>query len=191
MAFETREFPYPSLFEEAWEAVRDELHALNAQVLDLHRKAEPIEEFVALLEQGPNGWTPSWQAGASTVNRDWLTYALWYAGRLPKGAAEAFPVTAALLSGVPGCKVAAFSWMRPLTVIGPHDHPDMRDSPIRILHLGLDVVPGRSFLCVDGRFREELPGRTLMFDGSYVHFAVNASSEDRVILYAEFDVSQW
>lgn len=191
MPFETQQYAYPRLFEEHWEAIREELRALHAPVLDLHRNLGTVEAFIARLERGTNGWTPSWQAGSDQINAGWLTYALRYTGRPAKGAAQKLPVTTTLLATIPGCHVAAFSLMKPLTVIGPHDHPDLRGSSLRIMHLGVDVVPGRSFLCVNGVFCEELPGRTLMFDGTGEHFALNAGDTDRVILYAEFDVSQW
>ena len=42
-------------------------------------------------------------------------------------------------------------------------------------------------LNVAGEIRQHVTGGTIVFDGSLPHWAVNASAEERVILYLEFD----
>jgi len=168
--------------------ISEEYRSLNAPILSLHRRWDlDVADFKKqLLVQ--NGWTPSWQVAKDEPNPSWLTYALKIGDWFPPEATTKFPRTMELLRH-PACYVAGFSLFRPLSVIGPHAHGEL-DSEHLILHLGLDVEPGKSFLMVDGTFLEERNGETFIFDGSHEHFAVNASTRDRAILYLEFDTTK-
>jgi beta-hydroxylase len=119
-------------------------------------------------------------------NHDWLTYGLSYHGMLPDGMAAQMPTTSRLLSRLQGCAVAAFSRMRPRGFIAPHNHPEM-EGQLLTLHLGLEVVPRRSYLCVEGEMREQRGGGVLVFNGARDHFSINMSDADRTVLYMEFD----
>jgi beta-hydroxylase len=184
MYYDPQTFAFARAFEASWEQIRDEYRALDAPVLDGHRTAPHQSYVTRLLDH--NGWLPSWQAGTTGANPDWLTYGLSFRGVFPREAYERYPVTAGLLSRLRGFKVCAFSLMRPRTFIAPHRHPEL-GGHLLTYHLGLDVTPRRSYLCVDGVFAEQQNGRSLVFDGSCDHFALNMSDEDRVILYLEFD----
>lgn len=177
-------FPFVRELQARWRLIRQEYLELRAPVLPLHRIGA-IDTYVETLMKR-NGWTPSWQVDSAEPNLDWLTYGLSYKGMLPDGADRALPATSRLLSRLEGCEVCALSLMRPGTFIAPHTHPEM-DGRLLILHLGLDMAPGRSFLCVGQEVREERPGGVVVFNGAMRHFAVNMSRADRVLLYLEFD----
>jgi aspartyl/asparaginyl beta-hydroxylase (cupin superfamily) len=68
-------------------------------------------------------------------------------------------------------------------------HPELGRG-LLTFHLGVDVAPGKSFLFVDGIPSEEANAKSVVFDGSFEHFAVNMSSSDRTILYMEFDSTE-
>ena len=76
--------------------------------------------------------------------------------------------------------------MKPLSFIGPHSHGDVGEN-ILSYHLGLDVVPRKNYLWVNGTFEEESNGKSIIFHASHEHFAFNMSDANRVILYMEFD----
>jgi beta-hydroxylase len=118
-------------------------------------------------------------------NPDWLTYGLSYRGIQPDDAARKTPATSRLLARLRGCQVSAFSLLRAGSFIAPHTHPELAGHYLT-LHLGLDLLAERSYLCCESETREETPGGLIVFDGSRQHFAVNMSSKDRVILYMEF-----
>ncbi|MDQ2664186.1 MAG: aspartyl/asparaginyl beta-hydroxylase domain-containing protein, partial [Candidatus Eremiobacteraeota bacterium] len=145
----------------------------------------PIDEFVQKLEQHGNGWTPSWQVDSSKPNHDWLTYVLTYAGRFFSEAAVKYPVTRSLLDS-DEVRVAGFSLLKPLSVIAPHRHEELGGG-ILTQHFGIDLSPRTNFINVQGVFQEERLGESIVFDGSFEHFAFNASLTNRVLLYIEFD----
>lgn len=184
MFFDPADFPFTRLFEEQWEVIREEMRGLDDRILDIHRNG-PHEQYIAQLVNN-NGWIPGWQVGSRQPNYNWLTYGLSYAGFFPAEAPHKFPATSRLLARLTGFKVCAFLLMRPLSLIGPHTHPEL-GGDLLTYHLGLQTSPGRSFLWVDGTFAEEEDGKSIIFDGSLDHFAVNMDRYDRVILYMEFD----
>lgn len=184
-------FELSSVLEQGWSDIRREYESLDRTILEVHRNGTHAD-FIERRRQhgaGSSGWAPSWQAGSSQKNYQWLTYGLCYRGRFPAEAEQQFPLTQALLGRFPYIEVAAFSMMTPLSCIAPHTHPRL-GGKILTYHLGIEVAPRSSYLCVDGVFREEQPGKSLVFDGSAEHFAVNVGRQDRTILYLEFDQSQ-
>jgi beta-hydroxylase len=92
------------------------------------------------------------------------------------------------LSDVPGVKVAAFVRLAPDGFLGAHRHPELREEGLLQMHLTLEAADeaNYAYLNVEGEFRQHVPGEGFVFDGSLDHFALNASPEDRVILYLEF-----
>jgi beta-hydroxylase len=85
--------------------------------------------------------------------------------------------------------VAAFSLMRGPSFIAPHRHLEL-GGDLLTYHLGIVAVPRFSYLNVDGTFVEEQERKAVVFDGSCVHFALNMSNSERVLLYMEFDRSK-
>ncbi len=167
-----------------FEAVRAEYLALDVPILPIHRGwGAP---FLDRLKQFPEtGWAPYWQVGTDEPNHSWMTYTLLDEGWSPPEAPRNVPRTLELLSH-PACYYGGISRFRPLSVLGEHGHPNL-DSEHLVVHLGLEVEPGKAFLCVGGRFYEEANGNVFCFDGTIPHFAVNASTRDRAVLYLEFD----
>lgn len=178
-------FNFIQEFENNWRAIREEYLNLDNEILNFHRDSVPYEEYVDELLSN-NGWTPSWQVNSNEPNYNWLTYGLSYKGLFPQEAEQKFPVTASLLSRFNGIRMCGFSLMKPLSFIEPHSHGDVGEN-ILSYHLGLDVVPRKNYLWVNGTFEEERNGKSIIFSASHEHFALNMSDVDRVILYLEFD----
>jgi beta-hydroxylase len=177
-------FAFTAEWRAKWTQIRDELQRLDAPLLDLHRIGDPALLVDRLVKH--NGWTPSWQAGSTNPNHEWLTFALYYKGLIPADNATRLPITNGLLRRLRGCKVAAFSKMMPCSFIAPHAHPDL-DEQTLIFHLGIEVPQRKCFLFVDGEPRAEADGEAIVFDGSREHFAINMSDRPRTIIYLEFD----
>jgi len=183
MFFDPAGFAFAATLQSRWRLIRQELLELDAPLLDLHRIGDVDLHAETLLRN--NGWTRSWQVDSTEPNADWLTYGLSYGGIQPDGASRKTPATSRLLGRLRGCKVAAFSLLRAGSFIGPHAHPELAGKFLT-LHLGLDLLPGRSYLCCGSETREETQGGLIIFDSGRQHFAVNMSTRDRVILYMEF-----
>ncbi len=97
---------------------------------------------------------------------------------------EFFPHTrAALMKCVGFANSAFFSLMHP----GTHLKPHYSESNVRYtVHLGVQIPNGDCFLRVAEEKRKWNVGKTLAFDGSYLHEAWNFSDHLRVILIANF-----
>ncbi|MBQ4800948.1 aspartyl/asparaginyl beta-hydroxylase domain-containing protein [Pseudoalteromonas sp. MMG006] len=184
---------HPSLLplEQNWQKIQEEFLAIDAPILDIHRYKKSFEEVVAQVfshvkQGGEYGWLHGW--GKEGPNKDWLQYGLVVQGRAVDGVDKVCPVTMSLLSGISGIKVAAFLTLKSNTFLPGHAHPEIRGEGLLQYHLTLDSSEklNLNYLNVNGVFAQNKPGKAIVFDGSYYHFAVNASPKDRTILYIEF-----
>jgi hypothetical protein len=172
-------FPVVQHFQSHWKQIRAEYERLDPRIIDVHRNGTH-EEYIAQIVEN-NGWVPSWQVGTSEKNDGWLTYGISVAGRFTNEAPRKYPFLQSLLKDFPQVTACAFSKMKALTFIAPHEHVEL-GGPILTCHLGIDLSPGYSYLNVDGVMCEEREGGALVFDGSSTHFAINMSDRDRVVL---------
>lgn len=177
-------FDFTQEFERNWQTIRNEYYQLDRHIVNLHRNQPHQAYFKTLMYN--NAWMPSWQVNSIKPNYNWLTYALSYQGLLPSEAPEKFPSIAALLTRLSGFRVCAFSRMEKFSFIAPHKHEDLGGN-LLTYHLGIDVVPGKNYLWVDNKFEEQCNRKSIIFDGSYEHFALNMSDTKRIVLYLEFD----
>jgi len=187
MFFDPKSFDFIDAFLQNLDRIRAEYRALDAPVLNLYRNGTHQEYFEQIINN--NGWVPSWQVGSSEKNYQWLTYGLIYQGIFPNDTVQKMPCTTELLKQFPFIQVAAFSRMKPLSMIAPHCHPELGGDMLTC-HIGIELAPKRRYLCVNGEFQEEVEDKALVFDGSQEHFALNSGDRDRTILYMEFDRSK-
>jgi aspartyl/asparaginyl beta-hydroxylase (cupin superfamily) len=187
MIFDAAGFSFCRMFEDNWRDIRREYENLGRHVLDVHRNSAHAD-YLALAKKR-NGWMPSWQVGSDRPNADWLTYGLCYGKTFPDEAFFKYPVTGGLLKRMgDSVIVAAFSLMHGPSFIAPHTHPEL-GANLLTYHLGI-VTPGLCYLNVAGKFVQEQERKSVVFDGSCVHFALNMSNSERVLLYMEFDRSK-
>ena len=187
MFFDPKSFDFIDTFLQNLHHIRAECLALDPRILDIHRNATHQEYAAQIIND--NGWAPSWQVNSSERNYQWLTYGLVYLGMFPHDGDRNFPHTKALLKRYPCIQAGAFSRMKPLSMLAPHRHLELGGNMLTC-HIGIDLAPKRSYLCVEGEFQEEAEGKAIVFDGSLEHFAVHTGDRDRTILYLEFDRSK-
>jgi beta-hydroxylase len=111
-------------------------------------------------------------------------YLKWYAAGHPS--AERFcPQTVALLRRIPSVKAAMFAELPPGAKLNPHRDPYA--GSLRY-HLGL-ATPNddRCFIEVDGQRHSWRDGQSVIFDETYIHWAVNGSETNRVILFCDIE----
>jgi hemolysin-activating ACP:hemolysin acyltransferase/aspartyl/asparaginyl beta-hydroxylase (cupin superfamily) len=190
--FPLERFPGLVDLQRHWQEIRDELHCLDFDELHIHRDGKSHVEVAAEVEAyvrkgGQYGWLKGW--GDEAQRRKWTQLGLvvqdqevpYLRGRMRR--------TMQLLGRMSGIKVAALLKMKPGTFLETHTHPELAEQGLLQMHLTLEAAETRNFayLNVDGAFQQHVPGEAFVFDGSKPHFAVNASDQDRVILYLEFD----
>jgi beta-hydroxylase len=187
--YDLKEFPVLLELAQAWATMRQDLDVLAAPLMDVDRVGKSHErvgaEIAQRVEAGePFGWVRGW--GKAGGNPAWTQYGLILGDRVIRYASA--PRTLALLAPLRGIKVAAFVRLAPGTLLPVHTHPEVAPEGLLQMHVTLKAPkPSASCLLnVAGEIRQHVIGGTLVFDGSLPHWAVNASAEDRVILYLEF-----
>ncbi|MYN41413.1 lipid A hydroxylase LpxO [Duganella sp. FT109W] len=111
-------------------------------------------------------------------------YLKWYAAGHPS-AERLCPQTVALLRGIPSVKAAMFAELPPGAKLNPHRDPYA--GSLRY-HLGL-VTPNddRCFIEVDGERHSWRDGQSVIFDETFIHWAVNGTDTNRVILFCDIE----
>ena len=188
--YDLEDFPDLQALAQAWPEMRQDLDALHAPLMDVDRVNKPhaavVDEVARRVAAGETfGWVKGW--GKAGGEPDWTQYGL-VLGDQPIPYAVA-PRTLALLAGLRGIKVAAFVRLAPGTLLPVHTHPEVASEGLLQAHITLKALaPTASCLLnVAGDIRQHATGGVLVFDGSLPHWALNASEDERVILYLEFN----
>ncbi len=186
-------FPHLERLAQNWTTIRDEYENLEAPILDIDRvEKSHIDIFTELRQRGGvNGWLQGWSPD-SQPNPHWLSYGLIVLDQTGLDVRDRMPRTTEMLLGIKGIKVCALNRLHPNTLLSTHTHPELPVQGLLQYHLCLTAAddPNFNYLNVDGEFVQQTPGKAYIFDGSLSHFALNATDQDRVILYMEFFVNQ-
>ena len=142
------------------------------------------EQLMALKRQGggEDSGDPNFDAFA---RHGWGHFYLKWYGVVHASARRLCPHTFALLQAIPSVKVATFAELPPGARIAPHR--DLFAGWVRY-HLGL-ATPGDDscYIMVDGRRHRWSDGRAMIFDETYLHWAVNDSPQGRLILVCDVE----
>ncbi len=185
------DFPRLAAIADAWPTLHAEFSRLDAPIMPIDRQgkqhAAVLQEVTRHVAAGNTyGWMLGW--GKDGPNRNWMQYGLVAGGHAVPWAAQAMPETVRMLAGTPGIETAALSWLARDTLLSTHTHPEIARDRLLQMHVTLtEVEQGNyAYFNVAGEFRHYTSRNAFVFDGSNDHFALNASSTDRVILYLEF-----
>jgi len=112
-------------------------------------------------------------------------YLKWYEEALPSALANC-PKTVELLNTIPNVKGAMFANLPPGGKLVQHRDPYA--GSLRY-HLGLVVPksPGECRIFIDGQSYSWRDGEDLLFDETYLHYAENTTSDDRIILFCDVE----
>jgi beta-hydroxylase len=112
-------------------------------------------------------------------------YLKWYDEALPSAVANC-PNTVALLNSIPTIKGAMFTNLPPGGKLVQHRDPYA--GSLRY-HLGLMVPksPGECRIFTDGEPYSWRDGEDILFDETYLHYAENTTSDDRLILFCDVE----
>lgn len=151
-----------------WQVIRDEALALFAQ-----------GQIKAADKYNDWGFNSFFRTG-------WKRFYLkWYEAPLPSALANC-PRTVELLNAIPTIKGAMFANLPSGGKLVQHRDPYA--GSLRY-HLGLVVpkTPGECRIFIDGNEYSWREGEDLLFDETYLHYAENTTSEDRLILFCDVE----
>ncbi len=160
-------FPELAPLQQNWQVIRAEAENLLR-----------LQKIKASEQNDDAGFNSFFKAG-------WKRFYLkWYNASHPS-AAQLCPQTHALLQGIPSVKAAMFAELPPGGKLNPHRDPFA--GSLRY-HLGL-ATPNddRCFIDVDGERHSWRDGEPVMFDETYIHWAINGSESDRIILFCDIE----
>jgi beta-hydroxylase len=162
-----REFPELAVLQENWQVIREEADNLLA-----------LKKIKAAEENNDAGFNSFFKTG-------WKRFYLkWYDASHPS-AERLCPRTYALLKNIPSVKAAMFAELPPGAKLNPHRDPfagSMR------YHLGLTTPnDDRCFIDVDGTPYSWRDGEGVIFDETFIHWAINGSDSNRVILFCDVE----
>lgn len=167
--FETAEFPWVEKIEAGWETILREL-----------------DEVLGHREEIPNFQELSKAQGLLTRDDKWKTFILYIYGNKVEKNTVRCPQTTRLLSQIPGMQTAFFSIFAGGKQLPIHWGPY---KGLLRYHLGLLVPqpPDSCGIWVNGITAHWEPGKSLVFDDTYKHYAWNHSEQDRVVLFVDFE----
>jgi len=180
-----------NVFMYAFSAVPNKpiLTPADVPALAMLRSNWPVfrDEAAALLSEGEIKASERYDdlGFNSFFRRGWKRFYLkWYGDDLPSAQALC-PRTVALLRQVPEVKAAMFALLPPGGRLVQHRDPFA--GSLRY-HLGL-ITPNddRCRIYVDGQAYSWRDGEDILFDETYIHWAVNEADTTRVILFADVE----
>ncbi len=153
-------FVFCKLFEQNWQAIRQEYMCSTSRLSPFFNK--------------------------DLYNHDWdvATLFTWPSGEQIQQMSVLCPLTTHLIKKyIPTHGTAAFSRVKANTEIYPHK--GYQGNFLRF-HLGLDVPEGECYIEVEGERKYWSNGVSFVFDDRKTHYVKNNTSFDRVILLVDF-----
>ncbi len=161
------EFGELAVLEAHWQTIRDEAGRLLG---DGHIKAASGYTDIGFNSFFRTGWK--------------RFYLKWYGSDLDS-ARVLCPETVALLHGIPSIKAAMFASLPPGSRLVRHRDPYA--GSLRY-HLGLSTPNSPAcYIEVDGQRYHWRDGEAVMFDETFIHYAENTSTDQRVILFCDVE----
>lgn len=160
-------FPELAPLAQQWRTVRAEAEQLLA-----------LQKIQAAERNDDAGFNSFFKTG-------WKRFYLkWYDASHPS-AERLCPNTYALLRSIPSVKAAMFAELPAGAKLNPHRDPFA--GSLRY-HLGL-MTPNddRCLIEVDGQPYSWRDGEAVIFDETYIHWAINDSETDRIILFCDIE----
>jgi hypothetical protein len=184
------EFWLPDLASRPWYAPTDfgwttRLEAASGAIAsECHAVASQLDGLEYYLGEAQHKATPAEpEEGLLPPAHGWKAFFLRRNGVWRRRNCELCPTTTALVRSLPlSTGDVMFSVLKPHSKIVPHHGLNNLDLTC---HLGVDVPSGCG-LEVDGETRSWSPGRALIFDDTFRHWAWNRSDVPRIVLLFDF-----
>jgi len=136
------------------------------------------------------GWLHWWSVDNDKPNKDWTIFGLVHKGNFMDENCKRCPKTKALLEQLQGIRVAGFSRIQPKSGIDTHKGFTGKRYGSLAWHLGLVIPPNDTawLTCGEHSHIWRKPGEVIVFDDTWAHSAWNASDQERIILYIDFQI---
>ena len=187
------QFPALQKLQQNWEVMRSEAVTVTRD-LDLFRTHQDfshpssIEILKQMFEKGNDGWiTVGW-----ANDRDWQNFGMVYRDHpMPGLTQQLCPQTVALLTSIPGIRLAGLSKLTPNAHIETHtDYTGLKQRSLSF-HVYLTGYARMRVENGDGDdddlWVEHIPGGMVLFDTNVPHEVFNSDVE-RIILYGDLDI---
>jgi beta-hydroxylase len=161
------QFPQLQVLKDHWQEIRAEAVALFGD-----GKIKPSAQY------NDAGFNSFFKTGWGRF------YLKWYDEPQPS-ALEFCPYTTQLVKDIPGVKAVLFASLPPGARLPRHRDP--YSGSLRF-HMGL-ITPNdpACFIEVDGERYHWRDGEAVMFDETFIHYAENATEQNRIILFADIE----
>lgn len=161
-----------------WKEIAQEAAAIT-KYLDLKRTQDDWFRYFIENLCDADGWTKSWTG-------KWWSFPLVIYDHITPQAQRLCPFTSRLFSRFPGVIMAGFSLFEPGAFVDPHVDTETGIRKHRMaIHLGLDCPDDGCYLIQGSKQWKEENGKLWWFDATVEHYAVNTSSQRRIILYMD------
>lgn len=171
---EREQFPWIEAVESNWEVIRDEF-------LKMTQDGQHLKPYINFDPNSPSG--QHWQEVNQSLS--WASCHIYEQGTLIDEVAERCPKTMAALEQAPIMHVPGFTPETMFSVLQPRTHIPPHHGAVNcrlLVHLPLIIPENCGALRVAGEARSWVPGKSLIFDDTYLHEAWNDSDETRVVL---------
>jgi len=163
-----------------WIIIRDEgMKQLKEGKTNDVVRSQDLDKNIPLYT---DGWVRGW-----TGDPNWLNYGLIYNSKFMKKNCKKCPKTWKLLRKINNKEkivIAGFSLLKHGSSIPPH--VDEKGPECKVFHIGLSVPESKKcLLIVDKKVIFHENGKLIEFDDRVEHSALNATNEDRLILYVK------
>ncbi len=161
-------FPQLQVLKDHWQEIRAEAVALFGD-----GKIKPSAQY------NDAGFNSFFKTGWGRF------YLKWYDEAPQPSALEFCPYTTGLVKKIPGVKAVLFASLPPGARLPRHRDP--YGGSLRF-HMGL-ITPNdpACFIEVDGQRYHWRDGEAVMFDETFIHYAENATDQNRIILFADIE----
>lgn len=168
MFYDIASYPQLKIFEENYEAIRQELSAIINQ---------PVDEIYqqTWLQERPNL--------VNSKSKGWKTYVFRFFGINYLPNQLACPLTSEIIKKIPGIVTAEFSMLTAQTHILPHRG---YTGEVMRSHLGLVIPKGDVLIKTDNEEYHWEEGKIMVFNDRERHEAWNFTDEDRIVLMFDF-----
>ena len=170
---DTVHFKDLKILQDNWQAIAQEANALfHNNIFDSVKNKKSASYYdVGFRTFYKHGWSKF--------------YLKWYGGYYHKSAQEMCPVTLNILKQCKSVNGAMFSVLPPQGKLSRHLDPFA--TSLRY-HLGLNTPnDNQAFINIDGNTLSWRDGQAFMFDETYLHYAQNNTSKNRIILMCDIE----
>jgi aspartyl/asparaginyl beta-hydroxylase (cupin superfamily) len=155
-------------------------------IKEINKKLFLLEDNHKIIEKELNNANLIWVKWPETYlyeNNNWSIIPIFAFGKWINKYKSFFPLTLNILSQIDNIETILFSKLKPNTIIDPHQGWEELSNRILRCHLCLTIADkGINYISVSNLKKYHKKGELIIFDDSKLHYSINKSNEDRIVL---------